>query len=443
MESIENRMLKVKKEIDEISPHFCVAKWLQVTLHLQLGQNHSCHHPKIHEISKDCINNPKLLHNTQYKKNMWKDIMMGKKIDECAYCNDMEDEGVIFSDRIIKSTDAWARHYIKKILEDPFADINPTYVEVNFSHVCNCQCSYCAPWISSEWEKDIIENGYYPTSQKFGMLDSNRTPIKGKNIYKEAFWKWWPELVKSLHHFRITGGEPLLHNDTFKIMDDLLENPRPELEFSVNTNMCVNEKLMNKFLFKCEQLIENKCVKRMWVYSSCEAYGKAAEYSRWGLNYNYWWKFVDKVLEIKNINFVIMATYNIFSVTTFLDFLIDVNKRKQTHGRKINLDVPFLRNPQFLCANILPSTFLNYTKECVEYIKNNQEDYVDKLGFMHSEYDKFKRVYKMMETSMENDYSFLRNDFFNFVNEWDKRKNLNFLDIFPDMKSFYYECQLK
>ena len=39
------------------------------------------------------------------------------------------------------------------------------------------------------------------------------------NPYVEAFWEWWPDLYKDLHTFRITGGEPLLSKDTFKVLE--------------------------------------------------------------------------------------------------------------------------------------------------------------------------------------------------------------------------------
>ena len=38
----------------------CLAKWTQVTLQLQTGHNHSCHHPRTHKINlKEIERNPK------------------------------------------------------------------------------------------------------------------------------------------------------------------------------------------------------------------------------------------------------------------------------------------------------------------------------------------------------------------------------------------------
>ena len=35
-----------KQKLDDIGPGMCLAKWTQVTLQLQTGHNHSCHHPR-------------------------------------------------------------------------------------------------------------------------------------------------------------------------------------------------------------------------------------------------------------------------------------------------------------------------------------------------------------------------------------------------------------
>ena len=54
-------------------------KWTQVTLHLQLGHTHSCHHPRTHPIStKEIARNPSTLHNTRYKKLRRKEMLKEK-----------------------------------------------------------------------------------------------------------------------------------------------------------------------------------------------------------------------------------------------------------------------------------------------------------------------------------------------------------------------------
>jgi hypothetical protein len=40
--------VNVRENLNKIGPGMCLAKWTQVTMHLQLGHTHSCHHPKTH-----------------------------------------------------------------------------------------------------------------------------------------------------------------------------------------------------------------------------------------------------------------------------------------------------------------------------------------------------------------------------------------------------------
>ena len=50
--SIENQhFVETKKKLDNVGCGMCLAKWTQVTLQLQTGHNHSCHHPRTHKIS--------------------------------------------------------------------------------------------------------------------------------------------------------------------------------------------------------------------------------------------------------------------------------------------------------------------------------------------------------------------------------------------------------
>ena len=99
---------KFKATLDETGCGFCAAKWTQVTIHLQMGETHSCHHPATHKISKSEIkHNPSALHNTRFKKRIRQEMLEGKRPEECDYCWNIEDNSTEFSDRIYKSNESW------------------------------------------------------------------------------------------------------------------------------------------------------------------------------------------------------------------------------------------------------------------------------------------------------------------------------------------------
>jgi hypothetical protein len=83
-----------RDELNAVSDSFCIAKWKQVTLHLQTGHTHSCHHPTTHKIPLEEITiNPSALHNTSYKKKQRKMMLEGTRPRECDYCWRVEDSG--------------------------------------------------------------------------------------------------------------------------------------------------------------------------------------------------------------------------------------------------------------------------------------------------------------------------------------------------------------
>ena len=204
----------MKQKLDEVGCGFCLAKWTQVTIHLQNGHTHSCHHPVTHKVPLvELENNPSALHNTEFKKQQRKTMLEDGRPEECVYCWNVEDSSDFFSDRVFKSADAWSLPSYKKIKRlDWKENFNPRYVEVLFSNACNQKCSYCSPTISSAWMEEINAHGAYPTTSEFNSLkyvmDEDKMPIphREENPYVEAFWKWWPELYRDLHTFRITGG---------------------------------------------------------------------------------------------------------------------------------------------------------------------------------------------------------------------------------------------
>ena len=261
---------------DKLGPSLCLAKWQQVSLHLPTGLNNSCYHPPLHEIDSAVIEfNPGALHNTAHKKLQRKKMLQGEKPSECSYCWNMEDAGHL-SDRHYRSGEPWAAEHHDKIVNQPWdADVVPSYVEVNFSNACNLACSYCSPQFSTEWTKDINRWGAYPTKSPHNdpMHFKGRRqpiPVRENNPYVEAFWKWWPELYPNLKHFRMTGGEPLMDNNTHKVFDYILSMPKPDLHVDVTSNFSVVPQLFDKYIDKVKQLCKGERIEHFMQYVSLD-----------------------------------------------------------------------------------------------------------------------------------------------------------------------------
>jgi organic radical activating enzyme len=454
-------ILQFRDSLNEISPSFCAAKWNQVTLHLQTGHTHSCHHPRVHKIPlEEIANNPSALHNTSYKKLQRKKMLEGERPAECDYCWRIEDSSPdAISDRTFKSNESWAKPYIPSIQALPWdQDVLPTYLEVSFSSVCNLKCSYCSPQFSSKWMEEIERHGPYPTSTKFGNVEwlqqTNAMPIphKDENPYVDAFWKWWPDIYTTLEHFRITGGEPLMTKDTFKVLDYIIDNPNPKLELSINSNMCVPDSLIDKFIEKIKIIVNENKVKKFKIFTSCDAAGSQAEYIRDGLNYSKWISNIERVLaEVPGCTFTVMCTYNALSIFSFGQLANDILNiklkytTKETKHSPIMIDIPYLRYPEHQSIFILPKELLSLIAADIAFMEANVEDShtAPFMGFFKFEVDKLRRVHDLaMNTENHADLRTHRRDFVKFVNEHDIRRGTDFLKDFPGFTNVYTEWSL-
>jgi len=452
-------LAEVKGKLDGVGCGFCLAKWTQVTMHLGTGMTHSCHHPSPHKIPiRELLRDPSALHNTTFKKKKRKEMLEGKRPSECDYCWNVEDNSDSYSDRVFKSSEPWSINDFKKISTSNWRDnFNPRYVEVSFSNTCNFACSYCGPQYSSKWVEEIEKYGGYPTEYKFNSIDDiqarGEMPYKHSdfNPYIEAFWKWWPDLFKDLHTFRITGGEPLLSKDTFKVLEYIQEHweENPNLSLAINTNMNVPTKVMDRFIELCEDLSNNNKVRELIIFTSVEATGKQAEYSRFGLNYETFWKNVDIFLtKLPKLTVNIMATYNALSAFSYGDLIDTVFEYKKKHANglrywtsAIQLDTAYLRWPRHLSVKILEpehkELILGAATKALYY--GIKEFTRDNYGFSNVEIQKMKRLYDYAIGVDDFDTAKYRKDFVRYVDEYDRRRNTNFLETFPQLSKLYAE----
>lgn len=443
---------------DKLGPSLCLAKWQQVSLHLPTGLNNSCYHPPLHEIDSAVIEfNPGALHNTAHKKLQRKKMLQGEKPSECSYCWNMEDAGHL-SDRHYRSGEPWAAEHHDKIVNQPWdADVIPSYVEVNFSNACNLACSYCSPQFSTEWTKDINRWGAYPTKSPHNdpMHFKGRRqpiPVRENNPYVEAFWKWWPELYPNLKHFRMTGGEPLMDNNTHKVFDYILSMPKPDLHVDVTSNFSVVPQLFDKYIDKVKQLCKGERIEHFMQYVSLDTGDHDhAKYIRDGLDpqrlHSYVHKYLTSVPNRNSLTFIItMNNLSILGLQRQFEWILELRRLYSKDYQKIWFDTPVLRTPSWQSLQILPESYVNILENVYKWMELHKldEDSNQFAGFKDYEIQRLRRDIDWMKKGKKLSEKYLqeqRSDFYKFFSEYDKRRKLDFIATFPQMKEFWQECK--
>ena len=452
-----NNVDRIKKFIpimNEISPTFCMAKWHHTTIYLQTGETHSCYHPRPHKIPlEEILIDPSALHNTEQKKHERLAMLNSEKPSGCNYCWNIEAMGEDYvSDRKERNSTIYTPERFDQIKTGPWdQNINPEYIEISFGNECNFKCGYCHPKHSSAYHKEIKDFGPYD------MVKNHRNDINWFRVYEEetnpyveAWWKWWPEVSKTLNILRVTGGEPLLQSSTWRLLEDLDKNPKPNLELNINSNFGVKPILVERLAERASNLVNLGKIKDFKIFTSMDTWGTPAEYIRTGLNLETWESNFETYMAKTSLPITFMIKFNILTVPNFQSLLKKILQwRKRysnvfkTREQRIRFDTPYLKEPLQYDMNILPKEeFMPYMHKNLEFIKSNIYDKNPEY-FTNLEYEKFRRVVDYMETThyTEERLKEGRKDFYNWFTEYDRRRGTDFITTFPELVNFYNSCK--
>ena len=443
-----------RRVIDIKSDSFCGAKWYNATIWLGSGQTTSCHHPLPHAIDKNEIaTNPKAIHNTAQKKMEREQMQMGHRPSGCEYCWKIEDMwkdpsragrdmAEPISDRVYKTV-IYSDQDLERAYRTPSSqDVDLQTLEIAFDRTCQFACSYCNPAFSTTWVKDINRNGPYANLVSDGRNhfthshDSSQLYKFGDvNPYVEAFHKWWEsDLHRTLKELRITGGEPLMSAETWKLIDWFKNNRGKS-----NTRLAINSNLGTAV--DIDRLLASIDGVEVDLYTSNESMSLQAEYIRDGLVFDDWANNVERLLDSGKFRGIhVMCTINALCLDSLDSFLDMVMNWKSEYGKDaINFSLNILRFPSFQSLTILPTEIRQqYKFKLVAFAEN-----WGNTGLMHEfEHNQLIRLLTYInEVNQAHteamSQTILQRDFKNFFMQYDERRGKNFATTFPALADWY------
>ena len=430
--------------LDTKSASFCAAKWYNATIWLGSGMTTSCHHPPAHLVDIDKVRaNPRLLHNTDQKKEDRRKMIAGERPSGCEYCWKIEDMGSdAISDRVYKSK-IYPIEALNEAFETPAnADVNLRTLEIAFDRTCQFACSYCNPAFSSTWVRDIRKNGPYNGLVSDGRNHFTHTHDTSQlykfgetNPYVEAFFAWWEsDLHQTLQELRITGGEPLMSGETWKLIDWFRNNPgRSQTRLAINSNLGTAVDL--------DRLLSSIDGLEVDLYTSNESVGLQAEYIRDGLVWDDWANNVERLLDSRKFRGIhIMNTINALCLYSLDQFLECIMNWKREYGRDaVSFTLNILRFPSFQSPLVLPDELRTVFRQRLEVWLDAWWD----SEFLHEhEVNHVQRLIDYLDIvktphSEAFDRPKLLNDFKQFYTQYDQRRGKCFDLAFPALKPWY------
>jgi organic radical activating enzyme len=370
-------------------------------------------------------------------------MQCGERPAGCEYCWKIEDIGRDnISDRVYK-TKIYSDEdlaYAHALPSD--ADVDLQTLEIAFDRTCQFSCSYCNPAFSSAWVRDINQHGPYTDLESDGRNhfthahDSSQLYKLGEtNPYVEAFFQWWEsDLHRTLKELRLTGGEPLMSGDTWRLLD-WFQKHDTDVQFALNSNLGAKDDLIDRMI------AASHSIKKFHLYTSNEAVGPQAEYIRDGMDWQVWANNVEKVLQNGNITgFHMMCTINALcldSLDTFLDVLLQWKQEWGADYPTFTLNI--LRFPSFQSPLVLPDDIRTGYRQRLQtwYDENSKNPYLHEM-----ELNQLQRLIDYLDVvktphAGAAEQHVLQRDFKNFYQQYDRRRGKNFTKTFPALATWY------
>jgi hypothetical protein len=242
----------------------------------------------------------------------------------------------------------------------------------------------------------------------------------------------------------MTGGEPLMDRNTYRVFDYVLALPKPDLHLNVTSNFSVEDALFEKYLDYVKRLCNTQIEHFMQYVSLDSGRGFQAEYIRHGMdsqrvvtNVN---RYLHEAPSRNSLTFII--TMNNLSVSGFREYMEWILHLRQSYSRtyqRVWFDTPVLREPAWQSLQILPESYAAKLEQCADWMDSQVTTGLH--GFRDYEVQRLRRDIAWMRQGQKQDNTVARADFYRFFSEHDRRRGTDFLRTFPEMAAWWAECE--
>jgi MoaA/NifB/PqqE/SkfB family radical SAM enzyme len=358
-------------------------------------------------------NSIKEIWNQAPLREIRKQMLNEQPISACNRCYEQESSGFV-SGRI--SANKHHGHLIDRIhetKEDGTLDrFELTYWDIRFSNLCNLSCRSCGHIFSSSWYQD---------QAKLAGPEWKKTH-KVLNYAGRFETDAWEQLVEHIDHVEqiyFAGGEPLLMDEHYRILDELVRRKKFDVRLIYNTNFTTTE-LKDRSVFEYWKLFDS-----VSIGASLDDQNARAEYIRKGTD----WAVIEQnrqnMMRIcPNVDFYISPTLSIMNAWSITDFHRDWVEKGLIKPQDINVNI--LQDPPHYRIDIAPA----------EYKQQLKTKFLNHINWLR-EQDPLGRATVGFESAinflMATDNTHLIDTFWRKTHELDSIRKENIMDVIPEL----------
>jgi len=402
-----NKLIKIR---NETSPTFCLAKFHEASIWVYSGKIASCHYTPFLQVG-DTVDT---FYNPAEKREQQRRMLAGEQPPACDSCWRYENLGLT-SDRTRKSL-SFTDHLKAEDYKNPNYIFKPKALELAFNNTCNLACSYCSPQFSTSWINDIRVNGVYTgiktDDRRHYQKDMAELEEMIKPPHMELFWNWFETVMEGLESIRVSGGEPLMHEEVFKLFA-MMTRINPNIETVIHSNLCQKPVVMDRFFEKIKGL------NNLRMNISNESAGETAEFIREGMVYSEWLTTIERLGNSTVKEFSISTTVSAIALQSLDQMYRDIIDIRSRTKIKPYISINMVDKPEFQGFACLTRNERDF------YIKKYQKFYDSiKDDLLPIEFEHCNRLIKFLDEGfIRENQSELRKDSDIFFEQYTMRRN--------------------
>jgi radical SAM protein with 4Fe4S-binding SPASM domain len=401
------------------STTFCIYPWVHLNANPDGQAYPCCMTDHKHPVGNCKTQTLSEIWNDKAMRQIRIDMVNEKPIAGCDRCYEQEKSG-FFSGR--KSANKHHGHHIGRVSEtnddgslDKFEMI---YWDIRFSNLCNLRCRSCGHIYSSQWYQDQAKIAGPEWAKNNRVLN-----YAGRHEVD-----MWEQLIKHIDHVEqiyFAGGEPLIMDEHYRILEELERRGRFDVRLLYNTNF-TEVKLKNRSVFDYWKKFDS-----VSVGASLDAQGPRGEYIRKGSH----WADIEQnrqhMLEIcPDVDFYVSSTLSILNAWHLPDFHRDWTERGLVRAQDWNVNI--LLDPAFYRIDLAPMKYKQRLRikleQHIEWLRPQ-----DKLGRALQGYE------SAVNFLMATDNTMLLPKFRSTTEQMDSIRNESLLQAIPELEALYNE----
>lgn len=283
-------------------------------------------------------------------------------------------------------------------------EYKPVFLDLLWSNKCNFACMGCTPHLSST----LVDKYQTATNISEPHKDKNR------NVRWTADFdiNWILDNSDTITNIHLNGGEPFIQEGFYDLLNGLIERNATHIRIWSHTNGSISKYKGRDIVDLLRQFHKPK------IIMSHEGHGEQGEYIRWGLNSEKWLASLKRFTEA-GIKVGVQFSYNVFNALK----IGEIADYYEEH-------------------NVLASMSVWDTPRCysAQYLRTSEDLFQKAIQLL----DIHKGRYEAMDYTAEymkqepDDLNTLKMQFCESITEWDRLRNTDFNDTFPELSSLYY-----